>query len=184
LFIDNGLTSQSFLSTDNLVIVTNDGSGKWYTNKSAASGGNISYAIGPGSPPQSIGTTSVSDIENSTSPSIPVGRYMVRVNIKAQSWGVDEGYTLSLTGVSGSVTLNIGKWQVHNCAGTTISLNQYGIGSPTSNSGISCNSNSIITGECDISVNTAGTIKIQLGVETSGRAANIWSGTVELVKIG
>lgn len=182
----DGLTSQSFTANDKLVIIANDGAGKWVTSKAtaSASSGNISYAIGPASPPQSIGTTTMSDIQNSTSPSIPAGRYIVRVNVKANSWGIGEGYAMQLAAVTGSVTLNIGKWQVYDCTGTTITLNQFGIGSPTANSGISCNSTSIIYGECDITVGSASTIKIQLGVETSGRAANIWSGTVELFKIG
>lgn len=183
--IDGGLTSQSFTATDRLVIVSNDGSGKWYTNKtSSTASSNISYAIGPASPPQSIGTTTVSDIQNSTSPSVPPGRYIVRINVKANSWGVGEGYTMQLAAATGSVTLNIGKWQIYDCTGTTVTISQYGIASPAANSGISCNSNSIIYGECDITVSTTATLKVQLGVETSGRAANIWSGTVELVKIG
>lgn len=182
----DGLTSQSFTANDKLVTVVNDGAGKWVTSKvtATASTGNISYPIGSASPPQSIGTTTMTDIQNSTSPTIPVGRYIVRVNVKAQSWGIGEGYTMQLAAVTGSVTLNIGKWQIYDCTGATITLNQFGIASPSANSGISCNSNSIIYGECDISVNANSTIKIQLGVETSGRAANVWSGTVELFKIG
>lgn len=181
----DGATSQSFGATDRLVIVSNDGSGKWYTNKSATASGNISYGIGPASPPQSISTTTLSDISNSTSPSIPIGRYMVRINIKNNSWGDAEGYKLALSTASGSVTLNIGKWEVHTCSGTTVTLIQESMSTATTiNSNVSCSTINMIEGLCDITVNSTATIKVQLSVETSSRATNIWSGTVELVKIG
>lgn len=181
----DGLTSQSFSPSDKLVTIVNDGSGKWVTSKTgSSSSNNISYSIGPASPPQSISTTSLSDIQNSTSPSIPIGRYMVRINIKNNSWGDAEGYKLALSTASGSVTLNIGKWEVHTCSGTTVTLIQESMSTATTiNSNVSCSTINMIEGLCDITVNSTATIKVQLSVETSSRATNIWSGTVELIKI-
>jgi hypothetical protein len=182
--IDGGLNSQSFVSTDKLVIVTNDGSGKWYTNKTAAGGssGNIGHYFVPGSP-QSISTTTLTDITNSTTSTIPTGIYRVKAVIKANSWGNAEGYTLALAAASGTATILTGVWNVHDCVGTTITMDQETMGTGTINSGISCSSNAYIVGEFDINVTVAATLKLRLGVETNSRSANIWYGSLTLVKI-
>lgn len=177
----DGLTTQSFSSTDNkLIILTNDGAGHWYTNKVTASGGTSPDINYNWSATQFMTSTTLTDITGSTSATIPAGNYMVRVAIRASSFSLTEGFTFALNGTG--VSVNYGSWTLPtNCTGSVLVLDAPGLGSSATTS-TGCDTGRMITGQFFIS-SSGGTIKIQGAAKVNAHDMNVFGGTVEIHKI-
>ena len=176
----DGATSVSFAATDKLVIISNDGSGKWFTNKVTASGGSSGDITYGTSTLSFITGTTMQTVAGSSSGTIPAGTYLVKVWIRES--GVSGGLNFALGG--SNITYNHGKWDYPVTCTSYASKPQPTLGTGTGLSTANCSSppNALI-GEFMITSTGSGVIYVQGSCQGVFDDLNVFSIWINLKKI-